>query len=416
MKRLLLALSAALLLMSSAGCAYIWPSPPSSDGGRHASDGGDPDREAFSGKWCYQRLDEDMRDCYAAVYAAVLEGFARDERVTISDSKAGTEREYLGLKVTLPVPLRSREQAQTLYTAFTWDNPQFFYVGNTYSYEGYRSGNADYYTTFCLVFTMNAQVRREASAALEAVIGEFLAGIPENTDEFGRELYLHDRLIDRCSYDTVASKSKEPAAEYPNAFSVYGALVERKAVCEGYSRSMQLLLQRVGMECTLVSGFDRKNKVAHMWNLVTVDGRNYHLDPTWNDSEDRLRHTYFNLTTEEMERTHSLDKENIGVDTCTAQEANYYRRTDAYLTYNDEASLSAFLAEKIKAGQTTIDMRFSDEVYANALFYFRKTAWLKQTVGEQLAGTGLSMWDYTYDHADDYGTITVYQKTGSAAR
>lgn len=71
------------------------------------------------------------------------------------------------------------------------------------------------------------------------------------------------------------------------------------------------------MKATLVGGFDDQN-VAHMWNMVTIDGRNYHLDATWDDSEDYPRHTFFNLTTEEILRTHRLDGENIGVDTCTA--------------------------------------------------------------------------------------------------
>lgn len=103
-------------------------------------------------------------------------------------------------------------------------------------------------------------------------------------------------------------------ARYPNAFTAVGALVDGQAVCEGYARGMQYLLQRAGIECSLVTGINEKNE-PHMWNLVTINGRNYHLDPTWDDVDDRIRYTFFNVTTDSITRTHTIDADIIGVDT-----------------------------------------------------------------------------------------------------
>lgn len=408
MKRIFAVLLCLGILLLS-GCSLIWPDASSNEEERSVSPVRPEYRAEYENKWCYQHLDQRLRECYGAVYTAVKDSFDRDETVDIEDSSNGTSKAYTGLQVNLPEKLMSREEAQLVYTAFTWDNPQFFFIGNTYSYKGYRSGDQDYYDVFCLVYTMNAQERKAASRQLEAEVQELLDGIPEGADEFEKELYLHDRLMAICTYDDEAAANDNPAALYPDAFTAYGALVKGRAVCEGYSRSMQLLLNRAGIRATLVSGYDDK-QVAHMWNLVTIDGRNYHLDPTWNDADDLLRHTFFNVTTEEIERTHTLDGENIGVDTCTATEANYYIRTGHYLDTYERVKIAAVIAQEIRQGHGVIDLRFPSKKFYSAKDFISTPSSLFPMVNKALKDDGLSMWEYTVHIREDYQTITIYKK------
>lgn len=412
MKKLLAALLAGCCLLLS-GCSLFFPGVADSSGGVSEPDPARYSAE-YSGGWCYQRLDDRLKTGYAEVYTAIRDSFGRDEQVTISDSVQGSSREYLGLRVDLSEPLHSREEAERLYTAITWDNPQFFYIGNTYSYEGYRAGNVDNYDVFCLVFTMNAQERDRAARQLEDAVDLVMEGVADSPNGgmtgFDAELLMHDRLAERCTYETRAAGEEDPAAVYPSAFTAYGALVEGRAVCEGYARAMQLLLHHAGMECTLVTGTD-ENRVAHMWNLVTVEGKNYHLDPTWNDSGDRLSHAYFNLTTEEILRTHTIDAGNIGVDTCTAIDANYYRRTGMYLETARRDEIAAVIAREIEKGSEEIDLRFSFSTFASARLFVNNHDLLTQKVNAQLEGTGLVMWEYeNYWVNETYNTIAIYKK------
>lgn len=409
MKKLLTALLAGCCLLLS-GCSFFFPGLEDSS----ADSPSDSERylSEFRDGWCYQRLDDRLKTGYGEVYAALRDRFGQDEQVTISDSAQGPSQEYRGLRVELSKPLRSREEAEQLYTALTWDNPQFFYIGNTYSYEGYRSGGTDYYDAFCLVYTMDAQERELASRRLEDAVNEVMEGVPSNNpeEEFQAELLLHDRLASRCTYETRAAAQADPAEVYPSAFTAYGALVEGRAVCEGYARAMQLLLHRAGMDCTLVTGTD-ENRVSHMWNLVTVEGKNYHLDPTWDDSGDRLSHAYFNLTTEEILRTHTIDGGNIGVDTCTAVDANYYIRTGLYLETARRDEIAAVIARQIEKGSEAIDLRFSFSTFASARLFVNNHDLLTQKVNAQLAGTGLTMWEYEdYWVNESYYTIAIYKK------
>lgn len=392
------------------GCSLVFPGLDESSSGKAGSKT-DYSSE-YENKWCYQRLPQDLKTNYGDIYSAVKDGFDRDEKVIISDSVLKTQREYLGLRAELSKPLKSKKDAELLYTAFIWDNPQFFFIGNTYSYEGYRAGNTDYYNVFCLVYTMSAGERKTASARLENAVAQMrqrpFAANPK--DEFETELILHDRLLEICSYEDRASSVEDPAALYPTAFTAYGALVEGRAVCEGYSRAMQLLLHRSGIECTLVSGKDQNN-VAHMWNLVTIEGYNYHLDPTWNDAEDRINHSYFNLTTAEILLSHQIDEDNIGIDTCTSYSANYYMRKSRMLATLKREDIARVIADAVIAGENIIDLRFTKNTFAGARLFISNRAQLTRQVNVHLKERGLKMWNYKdYNVNEIYCTLTLYKQ------
>ena len=399
----------ACIFIALTGCDFIFPGVDVSDD-ESSSVWADYLSE-FENRWGFQRLSTNLKISYGEVYTAVKESFEKDESVTISDSKRGTHHQYIGLRVTLSKPLKTRDDARLLYTAFLFDNPQFFYIGNTYSYEGYRAGGTDFYNIFCLVYSMSAQERAVAAARLEDTVSRILNGLYQKGagGQFETQLYLHDELLKLCSYENMAVQTDDPAALYPTAFTAYGALAEGKAVCEGYSRAMQLLLHRAGIECTLVSGNDQNN-VSHMWNLVTIDGRNYHLDPTWNDGSDKIHHSYFNLTTAEILLSHKIDKENIGIDTCTSREANYYLRKERQLDTVRRDDIAKTIADAVIQGDSIIDLRFTKNTFAAARLFINNRELLIQKVNHILNGSEYLMWNYEeYNVNDIYYTLTLYK-------
>ena len=107
----------------------------------------------------------------------------------------------------------------------------------------------------------------------------------------------------------------------PHAWDVYGALVEGKIVCEGYSKAIVYLCHCVGINATTVSGYS--DNVRHMWNAVQIQNAWYMLDATWNDAELEVPvYTYFNITTSELERTHIISTQLI-YPICTATENSF---------------------------------------------------------------------------------------------
>lgn len=73
----------------------------------------------------------------------------------------------------------------------------------------------------------------------------------------------------------------------PMIRTAYGALINKKAVCEGYSRLFKACMDKIGVNCVLVQGYALSgNSVEpHMWNYVEIDSKWLGVDTTWNTSE-----------------------------------------------------------------------------------------------------------------------------------
>jgi len=68
--------------------------------------------------------------------------------------------------------------------------------------------------------------------------------------------------------------------------TAYGALVNGRAVCEGYSRLYKAVMNKLDVKCELVSGYflDGESFEPHMWNYVQDEnGLWYAVDVTMND-------------------------------------------------------------------------------------------------------------------------------------
>ncbi len=137
-------------------------------------------------------------------------------------------------------------------------------------------------------------------AKCESKAEELLDGIvtSENLDDTEKALLIHDRLALNCSYDyALADQSNPNRAD--NAFTMYGALVEGNAVCQGYSEAYSYLLEKVGIESNLCVS----QALNHAWNIVFIDGLPYHVDVTWDDcrfESGSVLHVNFLLSTNKL--------------------------------------------------------------------------------------------------------------------
>lgn len=104
----------------------------------------------------------------------------------------------------------------------------------------------------------------------------------------------YDWLIKHCAYDLEEAQAFGPGPSEAFAFpahKAYGALIDGKAVCDGYAKAYNLFLMLEGIDCGTESTPD------HMWSTATLDGVLYHIDPTWGDTESNPD-KYFCMTPE----------------------------------------------------------------------------------------------------------------------
>lgn len=113
----------------------------------------------------------------------------------------------------------------------------------------------------------------DAIAACNAAVEAALAQVEGVADPVAQILILHDYVIEHSVYNWEIAVEREKDAP-ADVRSIYAALVSGDTVCRGYANTFQLLLKRLGIECLLVES----EEMNHVWNMVKLDGKWYHLD------------------------------------------------------------------------------------------------------------------------------------------
>ncbi len=154
---------------------------------------------------------------------------------------------------------------------------------------------------------------------LDNELDSYLLECPEGS-EYDKALWVHDRIVNNTAFDSHTlfyAQSIEDDSHFDYAYTSYGALVLHKAVCAGYARAYQLIMNSMGIECGYVTGNainSHGETESHAWNYIRLDGQYYFTDVTWDDpvNEDyedsgRLNHDFFCLSGAEMGKDHFPD-------------------------------------------------------------------------------------------------------------
>ena len=107
---------------------------------------------------------------------------------------------------------------------------------------------------------------------------------------------IHDYIINNTKYDVDRSDNKVTKYKSDTA---YGALIENYAICGGYADSMKLFLDDLVIPNYKISSEN------HIWNLVYLNDKWFHLDLTWDDpvttsGKDVLEYDYFLISSDEL--------------------------------------------------------------------------------------------------------------------
>lgn len=195
------------------------------------------------------------------------------------------------------------EVAELIY----YELPECYHVAG-YSFGGYE--NDPYIHTIQVTYSMTPAEYAGIHAVWEKVEEEIVGDLRGDTSltEAQKALLIHDRLALHCEYDKV-NYDKEYAEGIKDAipqesYTAYGALVNGVAVCEGYAKAYKYLLAQVDIHAFLCTSLE----IDHMWNIVEIDGKYYHVDVTWDDPTwdvpGLVLHKNFLCSTQEIVNSH----------------------------------------------------------------------------------------------------------------
>lgn len=176
--------------------------------------------------------------------------------------------------------------------SFRYDHTEYFYVDWDMLSVNVGKKGGEYIVTIGTGRTDSYLIDKTANideqvAAYEAKLDELVEAAKKAAKDTSK------KELARAANDVICADGKveysfcddnKTKAKYIR--TAYGALVNGKAVCEGYSRLYKAVLDALDVECELVSGYyiDGEAFEPHMWNYVQAeDGKWYGVDVTLND-------------------------------------------------------------------------------------------------------------------------------------
>ena len=159
-----------------------------------------------------------------------------------------------------------------------------------------KAGTTEYWAKYGdALYRCVVVVNQAGETALSKKVVE-IADKFRHLSDVDKVMAVHDYLIDHIEYSNPHIRS-----------FAYGALIEGKAVCQGYAQSLAMILNNLNVEChTIVAMTKGSNPVLHEWVRVKLDGEWYYIDLTWDDTpwaEDK-NYKYFLINTDMISRDH----------------------------------------------------------------------------------------------------------------
>lgn len=215
----------------------------------------------------------------------------------------------------------SEKQLRLIYTAVRDDYPEYFWIPSHYSYSVDDSGNITLIIESDFDkegYTVSAKERNEMAEKFKKVIATIKSDLEKITAKDGATIYDFEEYILNWLCKNVEYTETDKT---DLIYTAYGALVNGKAVCEGYARAASLMFNLVGIENGLVNG-KGNDGIGHLWNIVKIGNNWYHFDPTWSDDEDHPNDPYpfyYNLSDDEITRDRTINA-NLKTDYSNVQD------------------------------------------------------------------------------------------------
>lgn len=294
------------------------------------------------------------------------------------------------------------------------DNP-FLTITNQY-YET-QTENADstllekYLGTAYLPFQFVTDDYYGKMAEVYRTAQSIVSAMPTGQTDYEKALYLHDYIVTSVRYTYDYSDT--------DADNAYGALMNHRARCEGYTDAYAILLNIAGIDATKVMyfGSDTNSEAGHIWNMLSLDGSWYQSDST-NDSfgadadipSDYTSYAYFLISTADILNSYPINSQIADlIPPCDNDTNNFFQKNSLYFTeynrYDVGKAAGRFLKNQLAKGLNGVSVKFSSkEAYQKALSS-DEIPYLLSIISDY---DGAKAYYYNYFYNDEQLVITFF--------
>ena len=260
----------------------------------------------------------------------------------------------LSLQEKVNTSIVNETDLKVIFQAISRDYPIISWLGDTYSFANNFSGG----TTIQMNYSKNENEVNLLLTQLNAHTSVLLGDINPNFSDYDKAIRVHDILVEAVTYDLEAINQRD----------AYGAIVDKRATCQGYAKAYQFLLLKLGVESTIIYGDAGE---PHAWNAVKLDDSYYYSDVTFddrelNDGRPYLSHEFLFVDENTMGLTHKIDVVDtvFPIPICNSTENNFFEKNEQIINVYDKDAIETMVKEltekTIDSGESVFQIKFAD--------------------------------------------------------
>lgn len=173
---------------------------------------------------------------------------------------------YLNYETSVDCP--NQGFADKLSVIINYESPLF--IDSAFnSFDWYNEKNQ----TITWNYTKTEKQHNEIISIIKNASNGFLEGVKATDSEREKAMKIFSNFNKEMKYDYAALNTR-------NNIEAYYAYANHSGICVTFAIAYSQLLTQAGIENTTVSGSTSSGE-AHVWNLITIDNKNYFADTTY---------------------------------------------------------------------------------------------------------------------------------------
>ena len=305
-----------------------------------------------------------------------------------------------------------------IVTAIQQDYPEIFWFIGQYGTSTKLINDQPVSMTFQPSYIMDEEESARLRVQIDAWEAQCLSGLSESASDYDKVLYIYSYMAAHVDYGPNSNHQAGSDGQPSVYNSIVHVMADGYGVCGDYAKTVQYLLNRLGIDCAYIIG--QSKNAAHAWNLVWPDGVPTWIDATWGDplmngGEQNTvpNYVYFGLTTADLMRNHIIDPA-VPVPDCTSYAYNYFHRNGLYIRKYDEKTVTDAMVRALRIDEDRVRLRFSDEAWQEARTQLldqpqeKLSPILREAITQSGSQAAWSGFQYMMD--DEFCSITIGRK------
>ena len=308
------------------------------------------------------------------------------------------------LKKEFDVPTSDTAIVRRVCEVILYDHPEIFWFSgacNQMIYKNHITIEPDYSYSSYEVTKLKNQIDNNISPLISQI--QYLS-------DYEKVKTVYEYVVKTVDYVEGAKDNQ----------TIVSSLVYKKSVCAGYSRALQYILQKAGMEVLYVPG-NVSNKGAHAWNIVKINGSYYQVDVTFGDRDSNgkkknddlpkeleVNYTYLCMADQDMLKNRVIQT-SVKVPKCTKSDLNYYALNHLLQASFNESKLKENIKTAIYSGKNYWQAQFKNySDYSLALSAIKNNMFTNVVLDYLVEKKGIYSVSSTYIHDKDHYVLTCW--------